>query len=87
MTGLWLTGHGRALMTHHLEAKIGNLEDEIEKLKRRVEMLEYEKHVNKYDFQKFPMPSCPRCGLKFEGTMGYVCTMIDCPTGLGPVIS
>ena len=39
-----------------------------------------------------PMPSlptwstpsyCPQCGLKFEGTMGYVCSQPKCPTGLG----
>ena len=27
--------------------------------------------------------NCPRCGLKLEGVMGYVCPNADCPTGLG----
>ena len=35
----------------------------------------------------FPMvdtkPTCPKCGLVFEGTMGYVCSQPKCPTGLG----
>lgn len=30
--------------------------------------------------------ACAECGLKFEGTMGYVCTNPLCPTGLGPIM-
>lgn len=26
---------------------------------------------------------CPKCGLKLEGVMGYVCPQAQCPTGLG----
>ena len=38
----------------------------------------------------FPEPywntnNCPKCGLKLEGTMGYVCSNNPCPTGLGGV--
>lgn len=29
------------------------------------------------------MRTCTKCGLKLEGTMGYVCTQPRCPTGLG----
>lgn len=35
-------------------------------------------------FQKQPDPNvCPKCGLKLEGVMGYVCSHPRCPTGLG----
>ena len=27
--------------------------------------------------------NCPKCGLKLEGVMGYVCSQPQCPTGLG----
>ena len=30
--------------------------------------------------------NCPKCGLKMDGVMGYVCPAPDCPTGLGPVM-
>lgn len=30
---------------------------------------------------------CTKCGLSFKGPIGYVCTDINCPVGLGPVIS
>lgn len=34
-----------------------------------------------------PQPSwygnCSKCGLKLEGSMGYVCNQPQCPTGLG----
>ena len=30
---------------------------------------------------------CPRCGLDFNGPMGYVCPVADCPTGLGGAYS
>ena len=44
-----------------------------------------------------PMPSipptpfqstsiCTKCGLKLDKVMGYVCSMPDCPTGLGPIM-
>lgn len=41
----------------------------------------------------YPLPNtqpswygnCPKCGLKLEGTMGYVCPNAECPTGLGGV--
>jgi hypothetical protein len=26
---------------------------------------------------------CPKCGLKMDGPMGYVCNNYPCPTGLG----
>lgn len=30
---------------------------------------------------------CPKCGLKIEGCMGYVCPRTDCPNSMGPVMS
>lgn len=39
-------------------------------------------------FAPFPEPywnskQCPKCGLKLEGALGYVCNNHPCPTGLG----
>lgn len=30
-----------------------------------------------------PSNRCPQCGIEFTGSMGYVCPVPDCPTGLG----
>jgi hypothetical protein len=30
--------------------------------------------------------TCPKCGMKLDGTMGYCCPNMDCPTGMGPII-
>ncbi len=53
----------------------------------------YEELSNNY-FPTNPWPSspntfsntCKECGLKLEGTMGYVCSNPKCPTGLGPIM-
>ena len=59
-----------------LEKKVSNLEERVRNAERFVPGQLY-----------WPKPnSCHKCGLKFEGTMGYVCNQIDCPTGLGPAI-
>lgn len=29
--------------------------------------------------------NCPKCGLKLDSVMGYVCSNPECPTGLGGV--
>jgi hypothetical protein len=28
---------------------------------------------------------CTKCGMKLDGTMGYCCPNMECPTGMGPV--
>jgi hypothetical protein len=36
------------------------------------------------DPNNFKIPSsCAKCGIKFDGVMGYVCSQPGCPTGLG----
>lgn len=32
-----------------------------------------------------PPPVCGQCGIKLEGVMGYACSKMGCPTGLGPI--
>ena len=32
-----------------------------------------------------PTNHCPKCGLKLDTVMGYVCSQPQCPTGLGGV--
>lgn len=33
--------------------------------------------------QQYDYNSCPKCGIKLEGVMGYCCPHARCPTGLG----
>lgn len=39
----------------------------------------------------FPYPpyevtsNCQKCGLKLDQVMGYACSNLNCPTGLGPI--
>lgn len=40
-----------------------------------------------WDFRPPEPPSCPKCGMKFKGPIGYVCPVPRCPTGLGGVLS
>lgn len=30
---------------------------------------------------------CPKCGMEFNGPMGYVCPVPNCPTGLGTTVA
>lgn len=34
-----------------------------------------------YDFAT-TKPQCPKCGIIFDGPMGYVCPRADCPSGV-----
>ena len=64
------------------------LEKTVEDLTRRVITIERHSHYH----PSAPTPqqpwngNCPRCGLKLYTVMGYVCSVPDCPTGLGPVM-
>ena len=43
--------------------------------------------LSKIDWS-FKVPStCPKCGIRLDTTLGYVCSNLDCPTGLGGVRS
>ena len=54
---------------------------------------EADKTPNKYPnippFTPIPYPytttnsTCPKCGIKLDSVMGYVCSTPQCPTGLG----
>lgn len=35
--------------------------------------------------QPLPTSKCSKCGLEFNGPMGYCCPRSDCPTGLGSI--
>ena len=71
-----------------------------ERIQRRLDMLEarvfeLEQKMKTRDttpltptWPSTTMPSiCPKCGLKLEPIMGYVCYNNPCPTGLGGVWS
>jgi len=36
--------------------------------------------------QLVPEIKCSKCGMNFEGSMGYVCNDLNCPMGCGPTI-
>ncbi len=38
-------------------------------------------------YPTFLKNSCPKCGMIFDGPMGYVCTDPKCPTGFGSPFS
>lgn len=79
-----------------LEKEIESLKRENEYLKKLIEILTKNDSPKA---PSIPMPgiwpnpwentqlprNCPKCNLKLEGIMGYVCSHNDCPTGLaGP---
>lgn len=35
----------------------------------------------------YKIGKCPDCGINLEGVMGYSCSRLGCPTGLGPIAS
>lgn len=82
-----------------IDKKLDILEEEVRKLSQRVQELETELHrertkLNPWDpigprpvFPEFtPLKACSKCGLEFNGPMGYCCPRPDCPTGLGPIM-
>ena len=77
-----------------LVQKLDKLQEQVDNLTKRIATIEVSQMpygpVNPYTI---PVPkidwgtvTCPACGLKLEGVMGYVCNNPRCPTGLGPVM-
>lgn len=33
-----------------------------------------------------PISTCSLCGIRLDTVMGYVCSRINCPTGMGPTV-
>lgn len=74
------------------------LEEYIKDLEDQNLSLEVDKRLNEWLKGYFipkpnPLPpdpwqsrTCVKCGMKLDGTMGYCCPNMDCPTGMGPVI-
>lgn len=64
------------------------MSEEMDEVKRRLDRLERAMWPMNYPQQPFmPMPvgpvhvsNCPKCGIKWDGAMGYVCPRTDCPT-------
>lgn len=42
-------------------------------------------HIPFVDPCPIPNDECPKCGIKLDGVMGYVCVNSRCPVGLGSV--
>ena len=76
------------------DEKVAMLQGEIDNLNQKVALLEA-KLKELQSNRDIPKPawdvispgllrkkSCQKCGLNLEGTTGYVCTDVDCPTFL-----
>lgn len=66
------------------------LANEIKRLRREVNRLTPKKiqppttPITPWPSAPLQAPSsCPKCGLVMSGSMGYVCSVPQCPTGLG----
>ena len=85
----------RASKTQEQIDRIGALEKRLAELERRVKDLEPNRLGPPIVPVPFPEPNpfpsddsstCPKCGMKWSGVMGYVCPRTDCPMGAGPTI-
>lgn len=75
------------------------IEERVKELERRIRLLEdrllnLEFPPSQRVYGPFIDPrqvnikqTCPVCNLNLEGVLGYSCTNINCPTGLGPITS
>lgn len=71
-----------------LKRELCELRSEVAALKRELEGAKPYAPIPPFPWPD-PNPSfnrCAACGLELSGALGYVCTRIDCPTGLGPVL-
>lgn len=74
-------------MNKDIEDKLDALEKKVASLEERVRNAEKFVPGGYWNVPQWAVPTaCSKCGLKIEGTMGYVCNRNDCPTGLGPAI-
>ena len=75
-----------------IEERVKELERRLNLLESRLLNLEFPAHQRVYGPVVDPRQvnikqTCPVCNLNLEGVLGYSCTNINCPTGLGPIIS
>lgn len=70
--------------------------DRLDDLERRLKRLEETLFPNPAPYGPLPWtpqpipwlppastaPTCPKCGIKFEGAWGYLCPAMDCPIQL-----
>lgn len=65
-----------------------NIEQEIIEIKRRLNNLETANMKYGGAWKPTPVntpPTCPRCGIFLNEVMMYSCSILGCPTGLGPI--
>jgi len=75
-----------------IEERVKELERRIRLLEDRLLNLEFPSSQRVYGPVIDPRQvnikqTCPVCNLNLEGVLGYSCTNINCPTGLGPITS
>lgn len=75
-----------------IEERVKELERRIKLLEDRLLNLEFPSSQRVYGPVVDPRQvnikqTCPVCNLNLEGVLGYSCTNINCPTGLGPITS
>lgn len=75
-----------------IEERVKELERRIKLLEDRLLNLEFPPSQRVYGPVIDPRQvnikqTCPVCNLNLDGVLGYSCTNINCPTGLGPITS
>lgn len=66
-----------------LENKLRKSDEKIEKLQKELNDLsikKYTKYINQFEWDN--KVKCVKCGMIWEGVMGYVCGNTDCPVQL-----
>lgn len=76
-----------------LASQLERMAQTVKVLEERIARMERNQSVQQpygpITYPTIPVPSvewsnhCPKCGLKLDTVMGYVCSQPKCPTGLG----
>lgn len=82
-----------SLRKYFVEVQLHELKRQVKVLTDRVDRLEQAKQIPATPLSPYINPNmrewygnCPKCGINLGQVMGYVCSNLDCPTGLGPTI-
>ena len=68
-----------------LASQLERVEQTIKRLEERLVRIERSSHTHAPTIPTVDWSKCPKCGIKLDTMMGYVCSVPQCPTGLGGV--